>query len=185
MTEVTADHGDQSQSGLRDHGRDPEGFHDQRQQQQIERQRAAVNDIKTRVFAYIVAFGLEDEQLISDISIGNAQDTADDEQDHIMKIAAQQKIKRGKSQVTEDRIPAADQQVIYLVMIFSVGVLDRDQKLILSFSITRGLFKTCVWIAPIYSPMMPIKKSWTAEKKNRPMTSGAIPTVKLFQKISL
>lgn len=36
----------------------------------------------------------------------------------------------------------------------------------------------------MYSPIIPIKKSWTAEKKNRPITNGAVPREKPFQKRS-
>ena len=49
----------------------------------------------------------------------------------------------------------------------------RRQKLMRSFSTTSGRRSTWVWIAPIYSPTMPMKKSWTEEKRNRPITIGA------------
>ena len=49
----------------------------------------------------------------------------------------------------------------------------RRQKLIRSFSTTSGRRSTWVWIAPMYSPTMPMKKSWTEEKRKRPMTIGA------------
>ena len=49
----------------------------------------------------------------------------------------------------------------------------RRQKLMRSFSTTRGRRNTWVWIAPMYSPTMPMKKSWTEEKRKRPITIGA------------
>ena len=36
-----------------------------------------------------------------------------------------------------------------------------------------------------YSPTIPMKNSWTEAKKNRPITIGATPTVKLLQNSSL
>ena len=35
---------------------------------------------------------------------------------------------------------------------------------------TSGLFLTWVQMAPIYSPMRPMKINWTEEKKNKPIT---------------
>ena len=49
----------------------------------------------------------------------------------------------------------------------------RRQKLMRSFSTTSGRRSTWVWIAPMYSPTMPMKKSWTEEKRKRPITIGA------------
>ena len=37
----------------------------------------------------------------------------------------------------------------------------------------------------MYSPMIPMKKSWTDEKKNRLIRIGATPTVNSFQNTSL
>src|SRR5208283_1837813 len=58
-------------------------------------------------------------------------------------------------------------------------------KLILSCSTTSGRFCTRVWMVPMYSPMMPINNIWIDMKKNTPITSGAMPTEKRLQKISL
>jgi hypothetical protein len=55
------------------------------------------------------------------------------------------------------------------------------QKLMRSLSRTCGLRATRVWIAPMYSPMIPMKKSCTDAKKKRPMTTGATPSANLSQ----
>jgi hypothetical protein len=47
-----------------------------------------------------------------------------------------------------------------------VGDPGSDQsKLIRSRSTTCGRLWTCVWIEPMYSPSMPMKKSWTLPRK--------------------
>ncbi len=61
----------------------------------------------------------------------------------------------------------------------------RAQKLIRSFSTTSGRRSTCVWIAPMYSPRMPMKKSWTDENRNNPMITGACPIGNSYQFTSL
>ena len=54
-------------------------------------------------------------------------------------------------------------------------------KFIRNRSTTRGLFRTCTKIAPIYSPNNPTKNNWTEPRKNRPTTRGATPSGKVFQ----
>lgn len=81
----------------------------------------------------------------------------------------------------EQGIPADDDQVADNPEKFQpVPPVEFQQfhssKLIFSSSIASGLFLTCVQIAPIYSPMTPMKINWTAEKKNSPITRGAKPS---------
>ena len=57
-------------------------------------------------------------------------------------------------------------------------------KFIRSLSITSGRLVTWVRITPIYSPRMPMKKSWTEAKKNRAMRMGAVLAGKWFQNSS-
>ena len=59
------------------------------------------------------------------------------------------------------------------------------QKFIRSLSTTSGRFRTCVCVAPMYSPRIPRKNIWTDDRKNSPITSGAIPTENVFQFSSL
>lgn len=50
-----------------------------------------------------------------------------------------------------------------------------SSKLRRSSSTTSGLPSTLVLIERIYSPIRPIKNSWTPPRKNCPITSGAMP----------
>ena len=58
-------------------------------------------------------------------------------------------------------------------------------KLIRSRSTTSGRLTTCVWMEPMYSPMIPTEINWTELKKKIPITSGATPTEKRSQYTSL
>lgn len=51
-------------------------------------------------------------------------------------------------------------------------------KFTVSCATAKGRFWTSVWMAPTYSPTIPMNSSWTEPRKNRPITSGAIPTEK-------
>src|SRR5450759_1025310 len=50
-----------------------------------------------------------------------------------------------------------------------------QSKLMRSFSTTSGRWYTWVWIDPMYSPNIPMKKSCTLPRKYTPITSGAKP----------
>ena len=63
--------------------------------------------------------------------------------------------------------------------------MQNNQKLILSFSITRGKFLKCINNMPTYSPIIPNNKICIEARPNMPIISGAIPKLKEFQKINL
>ena len=60
-----------------------------------------------------------------------------------------------------------------------------QSKLMRSLSITSGRWYTCVWMEPMYSPRMPMKKSCTLPKKYTPMTRGARPSSNVLQNVEL
>src|SRR5208337_403528 len=65
------------------------------------------------------------------------------------------------------------------------GISGSYSKLMRSRSIAYGRFCTCVWIAPTYSPRIPMKTSTMELRKKMPITTGAMPTEKLRQNSNL
>ena len=63
------------------------------------------------------------------------------------------------------------------IIIFNLYYLS---KLILSSSTTRGLFIALLLILRIYSPVRPMKNSWTPHRKHIAIIIAAVPVVKNY-----
>ena len=57
----------------------------------------------------------------------------------------------------------------------------KNQKLVLSFSTTRGVLESFSILLFKYWEIKPIEISWIDDRKNKPITSGASPNWKVSQ----
>jgi len=71
----------------------------------------SIDHVKSEVFPEPITPGPEHEKLVTQISIGNGNDIAGDQQNEIIHIIFQPEIRQGIKTNTKDSIPSADRQI--------------------------------------------------------------------------
>ena len=137
----------------------------QPQETDVGKSSASINNTTAEIFLYPISLCSKDKKLIAEKRVRDCQNIYWDCKDDVVYLLSEKPISNGIQPHAEDRVPSPRQKIgQHLVLNVrelpeNGNIRSVNQKLILSSSMTSGLFLTCVQTAPRYSPMIPIKNS--------------------------